>query len=116
MKTAEKAWEAEKQELIKINNQDKQLLNKLTKDRGFLETRVKTLAEIVDENEKSAKETEEKCREEVRRAKQQLEEEKIARETMEKKYEYMRQEFFKMEVTNQQAIDLVVTKKEGNGE
>ncbi|KAK4887218.1 hypothetical protein RN001_003489 [Aquatica leii] len=96
IKSNEHRWLKEKEDLVTKSKHDKQMLDKLTKERSCFETR--------------AKSAEAKLKEDLDEARKQVTEEKVKRETLQHKYDHIHEQLVEMEVRNKQALDVVNAK------
>ncbi|XP_031341805.1 COP1-interactive protein 1-like isoform X1 [Photinus pyralis] len=110
LKVNELRWNKEKEELVSKGRHDKQMLEKLTKERSCFETRVKTLEENLAEVNNGQKSAENKLNMELEATRKLAAEEKVKRETLEEKYEHVQNKLIQMEIGNSQLVDIAKTK------
>ncbi|KAK5644522.1 hypothetical protein RI129_005822 [Pyrocoelia pectoralis] len=110
LKTNEQRWMKEREEMISKGKHDKQLLEKLTKDRSCFETRVKSLEEYIADIDNTQKIAEDKLKKELEETRNLAVEEKVKRDTLQQKYEHVQSKLIQMEVRNNQAVDIVKTR------
>ncbi|KAF5285011.1 hypothetical protein FQR65_LT02323 [Abscondita terminalis] len=96
VKVNEQRWIKEKEELMTKNKHDKQLLDKITKDRSCFETRTKS--------------AEAQLKEELDVTKKMMIEERSKRESIQEKYDHIQRKLVEWEIRNKQAVDIVNTK------
>ncbi|KAF2880912.1 hypothetical protein ILUMI_25261 [Ignelater luminosus] len=107
LRANEHRWIKEKEELLSKHKHDRQMLDKLTKDRSYFETRMKTLEELVEDKENKLHAAEEKMTNDVEEARKQALEEKSQRESLQQKYDSVKDQLVELEIKSKQALDVI---------
>ncbi|KAF5289348.1 hypothetical protein FQA39_LY15134 [Lamprigera yunnana] len=100
---SEQRWLKEKEDLTSKNKHDRQMLDKLTKDRSCFQTRTRSVNRRTEENV----ETESETLEETRRV---LAQETVRRQTLQQQYEHVYNQLVQMEIKHRQSADLIQTR------